>query len=349
MNSDYNSVCTHFVVTSLFCYNIAEFVTTGIMGQYEELDVYALVKPLFYISKLHGMAPHAMQGKAGSRKFFSCRLTLTYSCILLALCITSQIQIVEHTSVNKSDILPESVSMANLVLYSTISSLLLLLSILRHKKVPEIFCRMSEYYKPDNRMLQYFIFAQCFLSFILSVLTVYLVTFVLKWDGNLYFSCVIILYYNIMGTLIADMQYINIVTLLKHNFMTLNSKLITDNFEQPFYGFSKRKSFPHNLAEARTSDKYMEVEYIQKLHRFHTDTSELINSTFSIQMLITTGLKFIILTSQFYFEVIHIIRSGELVTEPMDFISVSLVVACLPPLVSIAWTCSSTSNEVSEN
>jgi hypothetical protein len=119
------------------------------------------------------MAPHAVQGKAGSSKFVSCRLTLTYSCVLLALCIISQIQIVEHTTVNKTDILPESVSIANLVLYSIVSSLLLLLSVLQHKKVAEIFCRISEYYKPDKRILQYFIFAQCFLSFIISVLTTY--------------------------------------------------------------------------------------------------------------------------------------------------------------------------------
>jgi hypothetical protein len=130
--------------------------------------------------------------------------------------------------------------------------------------------------------------------------------------------------------------------------MTLNSKIITDSFEQPFHEFSKRKSVPHNRSEARASDAYVELEYIQKLHRFHTDTSELINSTFSIQMLFTTGLKFVILTSQLYFEVIHFIRSGEFVAEPMDFVSICLVVACLPPLVSIAWTCSSTSNEVSE-
>lgn len=313
------------------------------------LDIYVLVRPLFYISKLHGMAPHVVQGKAGSRKFVSCRLTLVYSFVLLALFITSHIQIVDHTSVNKSDILPESVSIANLVLYGIVSSLLLFLSILQHKKVPEIFSRMSEYYKPDNRMLQYFIFAQCFLSFMISVLTAYLVAFAFKWDGSLYFISMFILYYNIMGTLIADMQYINVVTLLKHNFMTLNSKLITDSFEQPFYGFSKRKPLPHNRAEARVSDGCMKLEYVQKLHRFHTDTSELINSTFSIQMLVTTGLKFVILTSQFYFEVIHVIRSGEFVTEPMDFISICLVVACLPSLLSIAWTCSSTSNEVSEN
>jgi hypothetical protein len=318
------------------------------MGEYKNCDVYALVKPLFYVSKLHGMAPHALQGKAGSRKFISCRLTLIYSCALLVLCVTAQIQIVEHTSVNKTDILPESVSMANLVLYSTASSVLLFLSILQHKKVPEIFCRMSKYYKPENKMLHYFIFAQCFLSFIISVLTAYLVTFVLIWDDSLYFISVIMLYYNIMGTLIEDMQYLSILTLLKHNFMTLNSKLITDTFEQPFCEFSKRKSVAHNRSEARASDAYMGLQHIQKLHRFHTDTSELINSTFSIQLLITTGLKFVILTSQLYFEVTHFIRSGEFVADPMDFVSVCLVLACLPPLVSIAWTCSSTSNEVSE-
>jgi hypothetical protein len=319
------------------------------MGEYEKLDVYALVKPLFYTSKLHGMAPYVVQGKAGSRKFISCRLTLIYSCVLLALCITAQIQMSEHTSVNKTDILPESVSVANVVLYSSASSGLLFLSILQHKKMPEIFCRLSKYYKPNNKMFHYFIFAQCFLSFTISILTAYLVPLVLKLDATPYSICVIILYYNVMGTLIADMQYINIVTFLKHNFMTLNLMLNIDSFEHSFYEFSKRKSILHNRSEARASDTYMEFEYIQNLHRFHTDTAELINSTFSIQMLIATGLKFVILTSQLYFEVIHFIRYGEFVAEPMDLISICLVFAGLPPLVSIAWTCSSTSNEVSEN
>jgi hypothetical protein len=318
------------------------------MGEYENLDVCALIEPLFYISKLHGMASHALQGKIGSRKFISSRLTLIYSIVLLVLCITAQIKIAEHTSVNKADILPESVSVANLVLYSITASVLLFLSILQHKKIPEIFCRMSRYYRPNKKTLRYFILAQCFLSVTISVLTAYLAPLVLKWEGTLYCVSVIILYYNIMGTLIADMQYINIVTLLKHNFMNLNLKLNAENFEQPFYEFSKRKSIAHIRSETRAPDTHMEIEYIQKLHRFHTETHELINSIFSIQMLITIALKFVILTSQFYFEVIHFIRTGEFVAGPMDFISVCLVVACLPPLVSIAWTCSSASNEVSE-
>jgi hypothetical protein len=316
------------------------------MGDYNKLDVYALIEPLFYISKLHGMSPHALQGKSGCRKFILSRLTLLYSGVLLASCITAQIQIAAHTSVNRADILPESVSVANLALYSISTSVLSFLSILQYNKMPEIFSRMSKYYKPRDRILQYFIFVQCLLSFTISVLTAYLVPFVLEWDGILYGICVIILYYNIMGVLVSDMQYINTVTLLKHNFMTLNLKLNVETFEQPFYEFSKRKSIADIRSDAWASDRHVELECIQNLHRFHTETHELINSTFSIQMLISTGLKFVILTSQFYFEVLHVIRSGEFVAEPMDFISICLVAACLPPLVSIAFTCSSTSHEV---
>jgi hypothetical protein len=150
-----------------------------------------------------------------------------------------------------------------------------------------------------------------------------------------------------MGMLITDMQYINVITLLKHNLVTLNMKL-NDNFEHSLNKFAERKYILHNNSKIVVPNSYLELKYIQKLHNFHTDTSELINSTFSIKMLIAIALKFVIFTSQVYFEVFHILKFGEFLSETMDCTSICLIILSLPTFLATAWVCSSTSYEVSQ-
>ncbi|KAL6259646.1 hypothetical protein P5V15_009562 [Pogonomyrmex californicus] len=167
--------------------------------------------------------------------------------------------------------------------------------------------------------------------------------------------CVHLPLYTIMQTLLAlyitliqlqvDMQYMNYVCILKVCFKKINDNLV--NIQKLIISDK-----PHLLRriyhEQRNSFLLMELTVLRKQHLILSDTVQILNMTFSLQLLVTIVMTFSEITFNLYFYILVTMFKREKDKFWLYLIFSMVVIYYLTKIILIVWACESSKDQAAK-
>ena len=323
------------------------------MEHIKESDLFHAILPLFYVSKCLGLTPFYLDGKIGARKFKISHPALAYSITVAGLVIAVQIVRVWLNFKQDLQIVFHTTRIIYSLIYVLLSLTTPLITLIKTNTISNIINTFSDFdillwnlVNRENydsyRISRFILRCELLLE---SFLVVFIFVFVqLSSLSNLEILITELeIFLNVIAT-VVDLHVINLMFLLKQRFSTINSTIF--NPKDQFWISVLPNDTEETLKENSLAKK---VKYFRKLYSSLVDISEIIMSTYSVQMLMSVIVKVIPILHHSYFSVITIMKEdrGFYGTFTWNFFSIVILIVLTAHLIMIIWSISAATKQVS--
>ena len=318
-------------------------------------DLYSVVLPLYYVSKILGFIPFTLVGQTGTRKFKVSNLGLTYSTIIgiVSLMCHSLFFFYDYSEYSSEKVFSAAENLHS-ICHLIFSFVLYVILFMKNRSILDIINKLSDInivhtndYGIWNMILVCWIFI-IFLIYISVIGIINLLSTVnniaLLISNNYGFFCSLIFS-------LIEVHFINIMFLLKKYFSTINSTIcdVMNEFHSSEKTVHLKTVKGLNILSKTVISTKTKLNYLKELHCDMCNITELANSTYNMKMLFIIADKFCDTLSNAYFTVITILNydKGPFSGSVWNITAICFMCFSAVQFILILWYASAAAGEVS--
>ena len=288
-----------------------------------EDGIYSTVLPIFYISKVLGLAPYTYTERSNASgkatfKLITSRINIAYSFFICSLVFITSISsiILEHSTGNFPKSIPEIILFSSPTIFS-ISSLILAATINRvkletllstfHLVDAILYKNKKNHHRKEKKQ---FLLRLTLILTVISTVMIFdcIVGTIAVGITNVYY---VHLYLEMTIEWVVTLQFMSYIIILKHRFKFLNSQLLhLLRYKNTIHSKLHLKQFPlknpERIFPLRNERKeidltHKDILYYNFAHELLSDAADLIISIYEIQIFISVISSILSLTVWLYF------------------------------------------------
>ncbi|KAJ9584399.1 hypothetical protein L9F63_021251, partial [Diploptera punctata] len=324
------------------------------MEHEEKQDLYSIILPLFYFSKVLGITPFNLEGQIGNRELKISHLSVIYFVTIRVITLIGQIlHFFKNFEISKSYSGQVFVTASFIIglLHLLLSVMLFIIMFVKRILVLELFNKLSDIhffildkinlndnlYKFWQRILVYAVIIQSIL-FILPIMLLNL--------SNIFYSTYeyfteICNCFSVFIFYILDIHVINIMFLLKQYFSVINSSIV--NVMNEFH--SSEILGQHKKV---VNSSKVKLKKLKGLHSYICNIADFTNVTYSIQIMLIIADRYFIFLYKVYCTITSVLKyQTDIYSSTIhNIISTNVTFLGTVQIIIMLWSTSAVSKEV---
>jgi hypothetical protein len=279
----------------------------------ETVDIYSVLKPFMFVSRVLGLAPYSVVSDMGRRKFAVSPPAVVYS-VAMFIINAGAVGYCQYLNLNSwNNICNSAENILDLAILCTALTAYYTTVINRKQTATQLSCLndliAETHYSAWKKEVQTILITQVFGG------TLLVVSAVMETSNLIHtFDDISFVSYFIAGfaTLISEYQFVAVMIVLKRVFQNCNAHIgAVGEMDDVTTGPNVREKINMTAAPAgstfRVSDRphnqsrLMRFKYLRELHISAREVAESVNSIFSLFLLLSTATMFITLTQSVYY------------------------------------------------